>query len=209
MSKKRAKIIVIEGSDCVGKETQTEMLVHTLTSTFGQKVETFSLPNYTSLTGILIRKFLDNGLAGKFPMLFQLLQFLDKKNFERTLRHVDCDFVVLDRWSLSSLIYGLCTKVNPDVCLKLFSLLEQPDLTIVLDGLGFKRQTLDSYEKNSELQQAVKAAYRFWASSRQDDNDNSVALINADSSKFLVHADILQAVVQRFEDLDVIIQDDE
>lgn len=196
------KIIVIEGSDCVGKETQSSMLVKTLERTFEQKVATFSLPNYSSATGRAIRKLLQNGYAEKFQTAFQLLQFLDKLNFQRTLSRLDCDFVVLDRWSLSSLIYGLATKVNPTVCAQLFAWLKQPDLTIVLDGAGFKRNSLDSYEKNKELQDAVKSAYKFWASSRE--NDNSVALINADQSEFLVHSEILTAVMDRFQYLNPI-----
>lgn len=49
----RGRLIVIEGTDCSGKETQTDLLIDKLRN---QKiiVEKFSFPNYTSPTGRII-----------------------------------------------------------------------------------------------------------------------------------------------------------
>ena len=49
----RGKLIVIEGTDCSGKETQTNLLLKKLNSE-GIKVEKFSFPNYQSPTGKII-----------------------------------------------------------------------------------------------------------------------------------------------------------
>ena len=49
----RGKLIVIEGTDCSGKETQTKMLVDKLTST-GKEVVRYSFPMYDTPTGKIV-----------------------------------------------------------------------------------------------------------------------------------------------------------
>ncbi len=49
----KGKLIVIEGVDCSGKETQSKLLVNTLRNK-GYQVEQFSFPNYDSPTGKII-----------------------------------------------------------------------------------------------------------------------------------------------------------
>ena len=49
----RGKLIVVEGTDCSGKETQTNLLLTNL-HTDNIKVEKFSFPNYQSPTGKII-----------------------------------------------------------------------------------------------------------------------------------------------------------
>lgn len=49
----RGKLIVVEGTDCSGKETQTNLLMKKLTEV-GMRVEKFSFPNYQSPTGKII-----------------------------------------------------------------------------------------------------------------------------------------------------------
>lgn len=49
----KGKLIVIEGTDCSGKETQTNLLVNNLHKE-NIKVEKFSFPNYQSPTGKII-----------------------------------------------------------------------------------------------------------------------------------------------------------
>ena len=47
------KIIVIEGTDCSGKETQSKMLINRLNEE-GKNTEYFSFPNYASSTGKIV-----------------------------------------------------------------------------------------------------------------------------------------------------------
>ena len=49
----KGKLIVIEGTDCSGKETQTKMLIEKLKMQ-GFRLEMFSFPNYNSPTGRII-----------------------------------------------------------------------------------------------------------------------------------------------------------
>ena len=50
---KRGKLIAIEGTDCSGKETQTNLLIKKLREE-GVQVQNFSFPNYNSPTGKII-----------------------------------------------------------------------------------------------------------------------------------------------------------
>ena len=65
----RGKIIVIEGTDCSGKETQTKLLVEKLEK-IGKKVKRVSFPMYDSPTGKLIGAC----LLGKPEMCQELLK---------------------------------------------------------------------------------------------------------------------------------------
>jgi thymidylate kinase len=49
----KGKLIVIEGTDCSGKETQSKLLIKKLRSE-GIRIENFSYPNYQSPTGKII-----------------------------------------------------------------------------------------------------------------------------------------------------------
>ena len=49
----RGKIIVVEGTDCSGKETQTSLLVQRLKKE-GRKIERFSFPAYDTPTGQIV-----------------------------------------------------------------------------------------------------------------------------------------------------------
>lgn len=49
----RGKLIVVEGTDCSGKETQTDLLIDKIRK-LNIMVEKFSFPNYTSPTGRII-----------------------------------------------------------------------------------------------------------------------------------------------------------
>ena len=49
----KGKLIVIEGTDCSGKETQSKLLLERLKKE-GFKIEAFAFPNYNSPTGRII-----------------------------------------------------------------------------------------------------------------------------------------------------------
>ena len=56
---KRGKLIVFEGTDCSGKSTQINLLVERLRG-MGRGVVTLDFPNYTTPTGKIVRRYLDN-----------------------------------------------------------------------------------------------------------------------------------------------------
>lgn len=72
----KGKLIVIEGTDCSGKETQTKRLINHLNSQ-GEKVSTFSFPMYHTPTG----KIIGGPLLGK--------EYICDGWFPETATHVD------------------------------------------------------------------------------------------------------------------------
>jgi len=167
-----AKVIVVEGPDKHGKSTQAKMLHAALSKMVTRNypfdgrdndVVLVKIPS-AGATSKLIYWMLGNGLARKFPTLFQLVHFTNKLMFQTfTLPKLSRqhDFVIVDRWSLSAMAYGKAEGVSDRLNEMMFSALRQPDITFVLHGETFTRKTTtdDSYEKDSDMQSRVKGNY--------------------------------------------------
>lgn len=104
----KGKLIVIEGTDCSGKETQTKLLIQKLREE-NIKVDNFSFPNYNSPTGRII----GGAYLGK-PQI-------GPSYFEEGATHVDP--------KVASLYYAADRKYNID---KINFLLDQ-GANIILD----------------------------------------------------------------------------
>lgn len=188
------KIVAIEGADKVGKQTQTTMLVNTL-GRYGDKVKLVEVPFRDGATHKLIYWMLANGMAKRFPHLFQFVHFVNKFIFQFTylvwlrLTH---DVIVLDRWALSSIVYGDATGVNKLFNRFLYWFLISPDVTIILHGPSFKRDEKadDVYEKDSDLQSAVKSGYYDWANEHPENHE----LIDNQGAKDEVASRVLMIV---------------
>ncbi len=186
-------MIVVEGPDKVGKQTQSRFLDHALRR-YGDSSRLVEVPFNDGITYRLIYRMLKNGKAKRYPNLFQFVQFLNKFIFQWTVLlwlRLTCDFVVLDRWKLSAIVYGDATGVNPTFNRFLYSLLKNADKTVILHGSSFKRREADDvYEKDNALQLAVRKGYYKWAQAHPEDHD----LINNQGSRDEVHSRILNAV---------------
>lgn len=194
-----AKLIAICGPDKVGKETQSKMLTAYLRSN-GFKVAHFEIPYNDYFTHKIIYWMLRNGLAKTYPGLFQLIQFMNKRIFERfvlsKVEHEN-DYVILDRWSLSALIYGLATGVNKQSCRDQFQKLKTPDATIVLMGKAMSDKKDDSYEADNYIQRRVRELYTDWA---EDNKALGCALIHASGNRGEVH----YAIIDSLKDMGVL-----
>jgi thymidylate kinase len=193
-----AKLIVIEGPDRVGKETQSYKLfsqIHTETNSSAAIME---VPINDRLTYPLIYWMLRNGLAKKFPNLFQTIQFLNKLLFQ--ILHLPAllslgDYVILDRWSLSAIVYGDASGSSRWLNRFFWRVLKKPDLTLILHGPMHKRHDVpDSYETDTSLQLAVRRGYYDWAQEHPDDHE----LIDSQGTVSEVHERIICVVRERF-----------
>lgn len=187
-----ATLLAVEGPDRVGKQTQTKLLTQDLQSQ-GYKVAQVEVPFNDGITYRLIYWMLRNGYAKSLPNLFQLVQFFNKFIFQWTVLvwlTLTNDYVVFDRWSLSAIIYGDATGVNPTFNRFLYFLLRRPTLTVVLHGPRLTDQTEDVYEKDTALQQAVRRGYYNWAMEHPLDHD----LIDNKGTRDEVHERIMSSV---------------
>ena len=150
----RGKIIVIEGTDCSGKETQTSLLVQRLRKS-GRKIEHMCFPNYDSPTGKIIggaylgKSFIGESLFSEGvdkvdPKVAALYYAADRRyNRQRILDLLnDGVDVILDRYVESNMGHQGAKVFDKEERLKLydnlttleyeFLELPKPDLTIFL-----------------------------------------------------------------------------
>ena len=110
----RNKIIVIEGTDCSGKQTQSDRLLSRLNSE-GYSIFKTYFPNYDSPTGYIIgQDYLGKGGKGLFkegagnvdPKVSGLYYAADRKyNMPKLLKELEHSHVLLDRYIDSNLAH--------------------------------------------------------------------------------------------------------
>lgn len=184
----KGKLIVIEGNDCSGKETQSNLLVKRLKA-MGIKAVNLSFPWYDTPTGkivggpILGRKengecWFPEGPVQLDPKVFCLYLAADRKyNFPKIQEFLDQGYyVILDRYVSSNMAHQGAKMKDPDERFNLFKwidkleywLLELPkaDLTIFLHvpvslskELRKKRDFLDENEKDDQYLMETEKTY--------------------------------------------------
>lgn len=165
-----SKIIVIEGPDRVGKATQVDLLRKKILDR-NKCVSTVEVPLRSNLIYHVIYWMLGNGLAKNFPKVFQWFQYFNRQIFQWTILpklELTCDYIIMDRWSLSTVIYGAATGVPEDFTRKLYERLRKPDHTFVLSGPAHKHTAEDVYESDALLQDRVRSLYVSWALKNPD-----------------------------------------
>ena len=137
------KLIVVEGTDCSGKETQTNLLIEKLRNN-GIKVKKYSFPNYNSTTGKIIGGpylgkdyicdgWFNEGASNVDPMVSSLYYAADRKyNIWVILEDLKNGFnVVLDRYVYSNMAHQggkLKTKEERE---KMFSWIEKLEFELL------------------------------------------------------------------------------
>lgn len=187
------KLIVIEGTDCSGKETQSKLLVKKLNA-MGIKAINLSFPMYDTPTGkivggpVLGKKgigtcYFEEGPVKLDPKVFCLYLAADRKyNFPKIKEFLDQGYyVILDRYVSSNMAHQGAKIENSDERFHLFKwidkleywLLELPkaDLTFLLHvpyqitkELKKKKPSLDWVDQDEEYQITTEKTYTELAS---------------------------------------------
>ena len=179
-----SKIIAIEGPDRVGKFTQTKLLQKYITR-IGLSAVVVEVPIRSAITYRVIYWMLQNGLAKKFPKIFQWFQFINRKIFQMyTLPVLEehYDFIIMDRWSLSTIVYGIAEGVPKAYTIGLAKKLRESDFTIILFGEAHEHVAEDSYEVDASLQARVRLEYAKWAL----ENPKTTKLINCNQDHEII-----------------------
>ena len=111
----KGKLIVIEGTDCSGKQTQTDILVENLKK-LGVKAISFSFPNYASPTGKIIgeaylgkhsESYFTEGIENVDPRISSLYYAADRAyNIDIIKKHLEAGYiVVLNRYVESNMAF--------------------------------------------------------------------------------------------------------
>ncbi len=182
------KFIVIEGTDCSGKETQSKLLVERLEK-MGKKAVRVTFPNYDSPTGKIVGGpylgkeeispcWFPEGAVKVDPKVTSLYYAADRKYNEKVIReYLDNDyFVICDRYTSSNMAHQ-GSKIRDDN--ERFNMyqwidkleywllgLPKPDKTIFLHvpysyafELKKNRLKLDEHEKSEEHLKNSEIAY--------------------------------------------------
>lgn len=181
----RGKLIVIEGTDCSGKETQTNLLLKRLNSE-GIKVEKFSFPNYQSPTGRIIggpylgKSYICDGWFPETsvnvdPKVSSLYYAADRKyNIYKIIWLLDNGInVILDRYVYSNLAHQGGKLESKEERLAMyewietleFNLLELPkaDIKVFLhmpyeQGKLLRQQRTEALDQNESDENHLKSA---------------------------------------------------
>ena len=182
------KFIVIEGTDCSGKETQSKLLVEKLTN-LGKKAIRITFPNYDSPTGKIIGGpylgkeeisscWFPEGAVHVDPKVACLYYAADRKYNENEIKkYLDEDyFVICDRYISSNMAHQGSKIVDDNERFNMYQWIDKleywllalpkPDKTIFLHvpysyafELKKNRISLDEHEKSEEHLKNSEIAY--------------------------------------------------
>ena len=160
----RGLLVVFEGLDQSGKQTQAERLRDRLVAA-GRSVRLLSFPSYDTHIGAEIGRAL-TGERDYAPDTMQLLyvanRFEWKPQIEREL--AAGTVVICDRYLASSVAYGEAFGLDGAWLADIQRYLPQPDLTVLLDidpQVSASRKTADrdKYERDLALLARVRDSY--------------------------------------------------
>ena len=182
------KFIVIEGTDCSGKETQSKLLVEKLTN-MGYKAIRLTFPKYDSPTGKIVggpylgkKEICDcwfpEGAVNLDPKVACLYYAADRKYNEKEIqKYLDDDyFVICDRYVSSNMAHQGSKIKNDEDRFHMYEWIDKlefwllnlpkPDKTIFLHvpytyalELKKNRESLDQHETSEEHLKNSEVAY--------------------------------------------------
>lgn len=110
----KGKIIVIDGMDGTGKQTQSELVYKKLKKKYESKVKLFSFPNYEDDSSYFVKKYLKEGYCRDIETncdilhssFFSIDRFI---SFEKYLRDLyeNGYIIILDRYTISNAIFNV------------------------------------------------------------------------------------------------------
>ena len=189
-------LVVFEGLDQSGKQTQAESLRDWLVSK-GRTVRLLSFPTYETHIGAEIGRALHGEReygADVMQLLYVANRFEWKPVIEREL--AAGTVLVCDRYLASSVAYGEAQGLNSRWLSEIQVPLPQPDLTVLLDmspdvSLARKRAGRDKYERDLQLLSRVRASYIRQA------RDGDWTTLDATRDRAVVAADVQDAMSVR------------
>ena len=182
------KIIVIEGTDCSGKETQSKLLEERLNEK-GKKCVKFNFPMYDTPTGKIVggaylgrkeigESLFEEGAVKVDPHVTCLYYAADRKyNWYKIQEYLDKDYyVILDRYTPSNLAHQGSKITDKDDRFNMYQWIDKleywllglpkPDKTIFLHVPAEKtiellknREIIDEHEKSPEYLKNVEESY--------------------------------------------------
>jgi dTMP kinase len=191
-------LIVFEGLDQSGKQTQAELLRDWLKKE-GHRARLVSFPDYGTSIGEEIARALQ-GERDYGPEVMQLLYVANRYERKPDLqRWIDGGLIlVCDRYLASSIAYGEAQGLDPLWLAEIQKFLPRPSLTFMLDiepetAVQRKAVDRDRYERDLEMQMRVRDSYKRQAAAEQ------WVVLDGERSKRAIAADVINAMMSRLE----------
>lgn len=196
------KIIAIEGCDKSGKHSATKMLVERLEAE-GYKVVMSEHHRYDTPTGQLVMQWLQDKYQVSQETI-ELIMTADKQaqqEYYNRLETEGYDFLILDRYTLSQVVYAISNNINIDWVMELQRYMRKPDIDIVIDisaetSMSRKGKhnngVNDKYESDLELLKVVRENYML---TPEKYSAPQKFIVNGEQDIELVHDDIYQIVL--------------
>ena len=195
----RGLLVVFEGLDQSGKQTQAEALRDWCIGR-GRSVRLLSFPTYESPLGIEIGRAL-RGERAYGPDVMQLLYVANRFEWKADVaRELASGTILLcDRYRASSVAYGEAQGLDARWLESIQAPLPIPDLTILLDmapdvSLARKQVGRDKYERDLDLLGRVRQSYLRQA------RDGHWIVLDAVRDRALVADDVRAAVTPLLDD---------
>ena len=157
-------LIVFEGLDQSGKQTQAEALRDYLMAQ-GRHCQLLSFPDYSTHIGAEISTALHGGRDYP-PDVMQLLYVANRGEKRAQIEQWKQrgTTVICDRYLASTIAYGEAQNVDPGWLTEIQRFLPTPDLTILLDiapetAAGRKTENRDRFERDLALLSRVRESY--------------------------------------------------
>lgn len=185
----KGKLIAIEGTDCSGKQTQTELLIKRMRNE-GKHVQNFSFPNYNSPTGKIIGGpylgkqqigpcYFEEGSVSVDPKVASLYYAADRKyNIDKINLLLENGYnVILDRYIYSNMAHQGGKILDKNQRNEMYNWLDKlefdlmdlpkPDITIFLHMplevatilKQNREEPADGHEKSKEHLKNAETAY--------------------------------------------------
>ena len=191
-------LIVFEGLDQSGKQTQAESLRDYVTSR-SRGCRLMSFPDYATTIGGELSRALHGEreyAADVLQLLYVANRYEHREQIERWLS--DNDVVVCDRYMASSSAYGEAQGLDAGWLADIQRFLPAPDLTILLDiapqtAVQRKAVGRDRYEQDLALLARVRQSYRRQA------EDRRWLLLDGERPKAQIAAAVAEAVKKRLD----------
>ena len=190
--KRRGLFIVLEGPDKVGKTTTCGELVKLIQKKYKTRATYKTFPRRDSIIGKILNDYLlcEKDLEEHVQhLLFAANRWEHMYEIEELLN--DGVTIVMDRYSLSGIVYSMMHGMEYDWCQGTENGMIQPDFTFYLnlDVMRQKERLADSvcdrYEENLQTQLELRSIFE-----KQVKKDDSIISINAN----VATADILKQI---------------
>ena len=186
-------LIVFEGLDQSGKQTQAEMLRDRLKQD-GHKARLVSFPDYGTSIGEEIARALQGEReydADVMQLLYIANRYERRSDLERWI--AGGLILVCDRYLASSIAYGEAQGLDPSWLAEIQKFLPRPSMTIMLDispETAVQRKVVDRdrYERDLAMQERVRESYRRQAAAGE------WVVLDGERSKETLASDVYSAI---------------